>query len=96
MAGQHRVLLLDPVLVLVHSQLPVRVHHPAAVATGVEEDGVLVLALHMVEHVTLQLAQLSTDTTLPPFESSFHDAGHVRQEGSVSLARGRVRCHSCN
>jgi len=96
MAGHHGVLLLDPMLVLVHSQLAVRVHDAAAVATGVEEDGVLVLALHVVEHVTLQLAQLSTDTTLPPLESSFHDAGHVRQEGSVSLARGRIRRHSCN
>ena len=48
MAGHHRVLLLDPVLVLVHSQLSVCVHDAAAVATGVEEDGVLVLALHVV------------------------------------------------
>ena len=96
MAGQHRVLLLDPVLVLVHSQLPVCVHHPAAVATGVEEDGVLVLALHMVEHVALQFAQLAADAALPPFEAALHNAGHVRQERSVSLARGRVRCHSCN
>ena len=96
MAGHQRVLLLDPVLVFVHSQLPVRVHDPAAVATGVEEDGVLVLALHVVEHVPLQFTQLSADATLPTFESALHNARHVRQEGSVSLARGRIRCHSCN
>ena len=96
MPGHHRVLLLDPMLVLVYSQLPVCVHHPAAVATGVEEDGVLVLTLHVVQHVALQFAQLSADAALPSFESALHNAGHVRQEGSVSLARGRVRCHSCN
>ena len=96
MSSHHRVFLLDPVLILVHSQLPVRVHHSAAVATRVEEDGVLVLALHVVEHVALQFTQLSADATLPPFESALHNAGHVRQEGSISLARGRVRCHSCN
>ena len=96
MPGHHRVLLLDPMLVLVHSQLPVRVHHPAAVAAGVEEDGVLVLALHVVEHVPLQLAQLSTDAALPPLQAALHHAGHVRQERSVSLARGRIRRHSCN
>ena len=78
MTGHHGVLLLDPVLVLVHSQLSVCVHDAAAVATGVEEDGVLVLALHVVEHVTLQLAQLSADATLPAFQSALHNAGHVR------------------
>ena len=83
-------------LVLMHSQLSVRVHHPAAVAARVDEHSVLVLALHVVEHVALELAQLATDAALPALEAGLHHARHVRQERSVSLARGRVRCHSCN
>ena len=95
MASHHRVLLLDPVLVLVNPQLPVRVHDAAAVSAGVEEHCVLVLALHMVEHVALQLAELAADAALPPLQAALHHAGHVGQEGSISLARGRVRRHSC-
>ena len=95
MASHHRVLLLDPVLVLVHPQLPVRVHDAAAVSAGVEEHCVLVLALHMVQHVALQLAELAADAALPPLEAALHHAGHVGQEGSISLARGGVRRHSC-
>ena len=82
-------------LVLMHSQLSVRVHHPAAVAARVEEHSVLVLALHVVEHVALELAQLATDAALPALEAGLHHARHVRQERSISLPRRWVRGHGC-
>ena len=90
MRGHGAVLLLDPVLVLMHAQLPVGVDNSWAVATVVLEHRVLVLALNVVQHVALQLAELAADAALPPLEAALHHAGHVRQEGSISLARGGV------
>ena len=52
--GSHDVILLmDPVLILVHSQLPVGVEHPGAVLAVVEEGTVLVLAFNVVQHIAL-------------------------------------------
>ena len=88
--GHNVVFLVDPVLVLVHPQLAVGVDDPGTVAAVVEEALVLVLALHMVQHVALELGRLATDGALPPLEALLHHAGHVGQEGAVSLRGGGV------
>ena len=90
MRGHGAVLLLDPVLVLMHAQFPVGVDNSWAVATVVLEHRVLVLALHVVQHVALQFAALATQDALPPLEAALHDAGHVGEEGGVPLARRGV------
>ena len=86
--GHDVVFLVDPVLVLVDPQLAVGVDDPGTIAAVVEEALVLVLALHVVQHVALQLGGLSTDGALPPLQPLLHHDGHVGQEGTVSL-RGR-------
>ena len=76
---------MNPVLVLVDPQLAVSIHSSLTVATLVDEGLVLVLTLHMVQHVTLEFADLWTDCALPPLETTLHDACHVGQEDPISL-----------